>query len=754
MASFVTEVLTSAGKLETQEVQGKLDALTKQIDSLKIQVFEVTHNKYIDFQSTMSTSEELAENVERISKEMSDVSDRIENEIKSQLNMSTEVVESLKRQLLEVTDVMLVLESLVQIQEGLQCISGANKTCNFSKAAEAILNIHDLLSSLVEGNKDVNILMALQTEYWVQKEKFLYDIGDKWKELVFWTMPDTSESKQQKCELKIMTGAENLSILKDIVVVMEKLDILDSKMKSFGERLVLHIAQPCISHCKTVLKDSSTGQSKTLTVKCCEENSDKPPSPVEVFSKITQIFKWLNDCFLHIVIDDEGSGQSQVLMERLGGMVAHQVLDLIVKQCLTHAIPTSNKQMEGFQNDISATEVFSQKLTEMKFIPPNETTLTDFVQNVNVLFANKKCQEILEKARNLMTSDMHNSVPVSDDKPLGELPPLEVRHDVPSGKKSRKLDLAGECRLSDNTFKLPSCHISVCIQQLLTLAYETLHEAGESSPQCAVQLFYAVRNMLELFCSVFPTYHKENLVNFPQLSAIFHNNCMFIAHHLMTMGHQFRKKLPPSINATFVDLVQKIRRLGTDTFLQQMSRMKGVMAECLGGANGFASVSEENMYFNAERAIKQTMHQFHHLQKVWQEVLPPSVYRKAMGTLLNSVVVDITASIVVLEDISSDDARQLATLLTIIMDKAGPLLQTPSDDKINLTFELQRNVSRWLRFKELITVLNASLLEISDRWAEGKGPLAVEFTPNEMKQLIRALFQNTERRAAVLAKIK
>ncbi|XP_033735507.1 centromere/kinetochore protein zw10 homolog [Pecten maximus] len=750
MASFVTEVLTSAGKLETQEVQGKLDALTKQIDSLKIQVYEVTHNKYVDFQSTMGTSEELAENVERISKEMSDVSDRIENEIKSQLNMSTEVVESLKRQLLEVTDVMLVLESLVQIQEGLQCISEADKTCNFSKAAEAILNIHELLSSLVEGNKDVHILLALQTEYWVQKEKFLYDIGDKWKELVFWTMPDSNETKQQKCELKIMTGTTNLSVLKDIVVVMEKLDLLDSKMKSFGERLVLHIAQPCITNSKTVLKESVTGQSKTLTVKYCEDSTGKPPSPGEVFAKITQIFKWLNDCFLHIMIDEQG----QVLMERLGGMVAHQVMDLVVKQCLTHAIPTSNRQMEGFQNDVSATEVFNQKLTEMKFIPPNETTLTDFVQNVNVLFANKKCQEILEKARNLMTSEMHNSVAVSDDKPLGELPALEKGHDAPSSKKSRKLDLAGECKLSDNTFKLPSCHISVCIQQLLTLAYETLHEAGESSPQSAIQLFYAVRNMLELFCSVFPTYHKESLVNFPQLSAIFHNNCMFIAHHLMTMGHQFRKKLPPTINATFVDLVQKIRRLGTDTFLQQMSRQKGVMAECLGGAKGFASVSEENMYFDAERAIKQTIHQFHHLQKVWQEVLPPSVYRKAIGTLLNSVVVDITASIVVLEDISSDDARQLATLLTIIMDKAGPLLQTPADDKVNLTFELQKNVSKWLRYKELITVLNASLLEISDRWAEGKGPLAVEFTPNEMKSLIRALFQNTERRAAVLAKIK
>lgn len=40
------------------------------------------------------------------------------------------------------------------------------------------------------------------------------------------------------------------------------------------------------------------------------------------------------------------------------------------------------------------------------------------------------------------------------------------------------------------------------------------------------------------------------------------------------------------------------------------------------------------------------------------------------------------------------------------------------------------------------------------RWADGKGPLAAEFSAAEVKSLIRALFQNTERRAAALAKIK
>lgn len=68
--------------------------------------------------------------------------------------------------------------------------------------------------------------------------------------------------------------------------------------------------------------------------------------------------------------------------------------------------------------------------------------------------------------------------------------------------------------------------------------------------------------------------------------------------------------------------------------------------------------------------------------------------------------------------------------------------------------DVVRVVRLWPKFCELIVILGASLRDIIDRWAEGKGPLAHEFTPDEAKQLVRALFQNTDRRAHVLARIK
>ena len=125
---------------------------------------------------------------------------------------------------------------------------------------------------------------------------------------------------------------------------------------------------------------------------------------------------------------------------------------------------------------------------------------------------------------------------------------------------------------------------------------------------------------------------------------------------------------------------------------------------------------------------------------------------------MNSAIQEVISCIIGLEDISADDATHLSTLLSIFTAKGPELfnLQVKDGDAASSspTALLHRHVAKWRTLEELILVLNASLQDIADRWADSKGPLAAEFTSNEIKQLIRALFQNTDRRAAILNKIR
>jgi len=53
------------------------------------------------------------------------------------------------------------------------------------------------------------------------------------------------------------------------------------------------------------------------------------------------------------------------------------------------------------------------------------------------------------------------------------------------------------------------------------------------------------------------------------------------------------------------------------------------------------------------------LHQFMHIQTLWQNVLPSNIYCKSMGTLINTTIEDAIQKVVVLDDIAADAASQL-----------------------------------------------------------------------------------------------
>lgn len=62
-------------------------------------------------------------------------------------------------------------------------------------------------------------------------------------------------------------------------------------------------------------------------------------------------------------------------------------------------------------------------------------------------------------------------------------------------------------------------------------------------------------------------------------------------------------------------------------------------------------------------------------------------------------------------------------------------------------------VKHWVKLQQIKMILNASMAQIAEQWADGKGPLTLNFRAEDIRHLIRALFQNTDRRANVLATI-
>jgi len=136
----------------------------------------------------------------------------------------------------------------------------------------------------------------------------------------------------------------------------------------------------------------------------------------------------------------------------------------------------------------------------------------------------------------------------------------------------------------------------------------------------ATQLYYSSRDMLDLFRAIMPVYHEHSIEEIPGLAMLFFNDCMYISHHLLTLGFQYQAKLPSLLSktATFVDLIPLFRQLGDRYYQLQMRKRRDTFLELVGEAGGLARTNEEERFAHVEKIIRQLMLGLTQLSKAWK----------------------------------------------------------------------------------------------------------------------------------------
>lgn len=779
MASFVTEVLAHSGRLEKEDLGTQISRLTRQVEEIKGEVCSLISKKYNEFLPSMQSAQDLVSQVDRLTDDIDQLKSRIEREVRRDLHISTAEFTDLKHQLERDSVVLSLLKQLQEFSTAIEEYNCALTVKKYVTAAQHLEEAQKCLN-LIKSRKcfDLKMLKSLSMEFTIQKQNILYHLGEDWQKLVIWKFPPSKDtSNLESClqtELHLHTEQPEKEeknpapSISSVLLAFSILGELPAKLKSFGQMLLKYILKP-LSSCSSLHAVSET-HPNVIIIRFESVTTDlEHPLPCEVFANIRLVLEVLQKQFLDLPLNNDLENEKPskiILAEMLGDLIWEDLSECLIKNCLVYSIPTNSSKLQQYEEIIQSTEEFENALKEMRFLKGDTTDLLKYARNINSHFANKKCQDVIVMARNLMTSEIHNTVKITPDSQIRvpDLPSPDediklVVQEVSTPQYNKVAHLEPENTLDPHSFSLPMCRISESVKKLMELVYQTLVEAATSSDQCAVQLFYSVRNIFHLFHDVVPTYHKENLQKLPQLAAIHHNNCMYIAHHLLTLGHQFRSRLAPILcdgTTTFVDLVPGFRRLGTECLLAQMRTQKGELLERLSSARNFSNMDDEENYSAATKAVRQVLHQLKRLGIVWQDVLPVNIYCKAMGTLLNTVISELIGRITALEDISTEDGDRLHSICKTVMDEGPQVFAPLSEENKNKKYqeEVPVYVPKWMSFKELMLMLQASLQEIGDRWADGKGPLAAAFSSSEVKALIRALFQNTERRAAALAKIK
>ena len=189
---------------------------------------------------------------------------------------------------------------------------------------------------------------------------------------------------------------------------------------------------------------------------------------------------------------------------------------------------------------------------------------------------------------------------------------------------------------------------------------------------------------------------------------------------------------------------------------KEMNIQRTILGDLLDGAQGFANCTEPPFASECEIAVSSTVDRMRVLHDQWKGVLSHSALLQSLGSLLGTVTHKMIMDIEDMSDISEPESQRLASFCShvskledIFVPEQTTQTQTSSESTVPLTAVYTPN---WLRFQYLSNILESSLVDIKYLWSEGE--LRLEFTADELIDLIEALFADSEHRRRAIAEIR
>ncbi len=747
VGSIVSNIVQKGGTFDQKIIDESIERLSKKSEHLKGELYELVKRSYVDFDSYVSISTSLEQRAELVKNEFHKISARMDQDLNPKIAETFHKKEEIESQLSATRSQMVLVQHLVDIYQGIEASRADILAERYKAASQKLHSGSNSLSVLAERGCDALVFRALKSELSIVTGDLVVQLEQEWQKYILWN-PKVIPSKPSleflsdiTLQFPVLSPEEEYN-MRGIIGAMKQLSSLhvwDKRAKLFANKLLKLFLKPVIVYPSMTVKQ--TRNKKNVTVHLVRTESQT--SVVQLFDILLSVVEAIG-----IVVADF----REEWLRMVGCIICPEIEELVVAHRLSTSIPRSLAELEDYEVVQAKIKEFEGAVTTIGLIEEGQMEkMSRYAKDINSHFILQRSQDMLAKARAILMKPIDDVTVVPTTKSDSILKLNNILKGIANEGKGLKYGN----EFSNLTFQFPQCSVSKSVQEYVDLLYGTLKECVDStSASTGLQHFHIARNMVDLFSAVMPTYHSSLISGSPRAAAIQYNNCMYLAHYLITLGHQYYSQLPPPLNqqsSTFVDYIPIIRQLGDDCLSSEIKRQCTHVLQCLKTIRTFSKVSSDDHREVVWQSMQETVFKIEKVSKAYRSILPKHVHFEVMGKILDVFLLNVVQMVLYMEDIAAADAIELHALLKMLVSRSVQVLLIP--DKIENAELLGIASKSWERLKCLSIVLDASLLDIVDMWSAGSGSLAKRFTVSEARGLIKALFKNTERRAAALNKI-
>lgn len=488
------------------------------------------------------------------------------------------------------------------------------------------------------------------------------------------------------------------------------------------------------------------------------------------FDNLLQLFTFLKNDVL---------GSDGEMVTAVGQGIFTALQPLLLKR-MRHALPQSSSNLVSVQKVLKdQTTIFLSKLAKLGFLPSSMDLNTDnnnsttaenntatgtrknhtndiqtgselllFCENFEEHFADSRRNFLLSKARAIILdqskvgktlfvserSDPSTLATTTHGTKMGES--HENNNDLKNAYDLRSHDCDDTSLRNEkqknmpiNCFRLPTCLVSQAAVDIVRLAHSTLQEAcNDCPPYSAGVLFRAARDMFDIFRSLCPLlmqrsakqFHEGGRRNSLRLGVLFHNDCMYLSHHTMNIGHKYRDGLPLSLQsiATFVDLAPPLRALGEGALNGQLnflgSQIKRVVTNLAKELATNETQPGLKNRLSIENLSKEAIQIVSNFVSVCIKSLPNGVFKRCVSILINMLATSIITMVIDLGIITPSQAKTISLVLESVISM-GKKIET--EIKVSLS---SMRLTQWQPLVEMSGVVGEPFSSVRDAWEEGR----------------------------------
>lgn len=365
--------------------------------------------------------------------------------------MSSSDYDGLQQRCSECRATLNLLEQLLKVSDGFRTIQEAIESKSYEKASRIHTSLCDVLTDIHQAHGNDLIVFPCLVRKRTMLEKDLETcVMSRWTEMIAW--------RSSPVALLIASGPEAHRELQQLSQSLHNLGSVSAVVAKFASQVLTQFVNKLLSDSSTSFDLEVKKDDTSMSLKVVAAESGKTDRglmrTMNQLNMFTVLMESLYNNLLNISVTNESSTArngakydilltrgvrdvvstvgdekaaftsstrdgktSRSLMSMFGEECSAACLEALVTHCLSSAIPSCRSEMAQFTEVPPVVEELQRKLVAFGFISEENRTIVDYVKNVDVLFANKRCVELLAEARKLIMSDIHNIVQVT--RPAG-----------------------------------------------------------------------------------------------------------------------------------------------------------------------------------------------------------------------------------------------------------------------------------------------------------------------------------------------